>query len=118
MEAPDRSRDRNTRPVRRCLNHVLQTEIFVDTKLTDIETRIAGLLENYLESSGHPELEAHDEVSAATNLVSDFTMDSFQVMEFLMEIEESFDIMIDMNSLSNAHTVSDLAKVVVATLAD
>ena len=39
-------------------------------------------------------------------------MDSFQVMEFLMELEESFDIMIDMNSLSNAHTVGDLAKVV------
>jgi acyl carrier protein len=39
-------------------------------------------------------------------------MDSFQVMEFLMELEESFDIMIDVNSLSNAHTVKDLAKVV------
>jgi acyl carrier protein len=90
----------------------------VNANLTDIETRIAGLLENYLESSGHPELEAHGEVTAATNLVSDFTMDSFQVMEFLMEIEESFDIMIDMNSLSNTHTVGDLAKVVVATLGD
>ena len=29
-----------------------------------------------------------------------------------MALEESFDIMIDVNNLSNAHTVNDLAKVV------
>jgi acyl carrier protein len=33
-------------------------------------------------------------------------------MEFMMEIEESFDVMIDVNSLSNSHTVSDLAQIV------
>ena len=77
-----------------------------------IEIRIARLLADYLESGGHPELEAHGEISADTNLVSDFTMDSFQVMEFLMEIEEYFDILIDMKSLSNTHTVGDLAKIV------
>jgi len=78
----------------------------------DIENRIGRLLASYLESSGHPELEAHGEITGATNLASDFTMDSFQIMEFLMELEESFDIMIDVNSLSNVHTVKDLAKVV------
>ena len=84
----------------------------------EIEKKIGSLLDSYLKSSGHPELEAHGEITGKTNLVSDFTMDSFQVMEFLMELEESFDIMIDMNSLSNAHTVSDLAKVVVELLDD
>ncbi len=78
----------------------------------DIEGQIAKLLAQYLENSEHPELEAHGPITGDTNLVSDFTMDSFQVMEFLMELEESFDIMIDMNSLSNTHTVQDLAKVV------
>jgi acyl carrier protein len=82
------------------------------TSFDDIVKQIGVLLDSYLKSSGHPELEAHGEITGATNLVSDFTMDSFQVMEFLMELEESFDIMIDMNSLSNAHTVNDLAKVV------
>jgi acyl carrier protein len=33
-------------------------------------------------------------------------------MEFMMELEESFDIMIDVNSLSNSHTVHDLAVIV------
>jgi acyl carrier protein len=39
-------------------------------------------------------------------------------MEFMMELEESFDIMIDVNSLSSTHTVSDLAKVVSNELED
>ena len=84
----------------------------MNTRFDQIENRIKGLLAAYLESSGHPELEKHGEITGATNLVSDFTMDSFQVMEFLMEMEESFDIMIDMNNLSNTHTVNELAKVV------
>jgi len=84
----------------------------LDTRFEQIEERIEKLLASYLESSGHPELEKHGEITGATNLVSDFTLDSFQIMEFLMEMEESFDIMIDMNNLSNAHTVNELAKVV------
>jgi acyl carrier protein len=81
--------------------------------LDNIEKHIKELLAAYLESSGHPELEKHGEITGATNLVSDFTLDSFQVMEFMMELEESFDIMIDVNKISDAHTVSELAKVVV-----
>jgi len=84
----------------------------LNTNLKEIEDRIGNLLAQYLESSGHPELKAHGSITGATNLVSDFTMDSFQVMEFMMELEESFDVMIDMNSLSNAHTVSDLATII------
>jgi acyl carrier protein len=86
--------------------------------IDEIESRIKRLLASYLESSKHKELETHGEISGNTNLVSDFTLDSFQVMEFMMELEESFDIMIDVNSLSNTHTVSDLAKVVSKELAD
>ena len=84
----------------------------MNTSLKEIEDRIGNLLSSYLKSSGHPELNAHGPITGETNLVSDFTMDSFQIMEFMMELEESFDIMIDMNSLSNAHTVSDLAKII------
>ena len=84
----------------------------------EIENRITSQLASYLESSGHPELEAHGEITGSSNLVSDLTLDSFQVMEFLMALEESFDIMIDVNNLSNAHTVNDLAKVVQGLLAN
>jgi len=90
----------------------------LNTRNNEIETRIKHLLASYLESSNHPELEAHGEITGDTNLVSDFTLDSFQVMELMMEIEESFDIMIDMNSLSNTHSVRDLAGVVEKELKD
>ncbi len=84
----------------------------MSTRFDEIEHRICQLLASYLESSNHPELEAHGEITGETNLVSDFTLDSFQVMEFMMELEEAFDIMIDVNSLSNSHTVRDLARIV------
>ncbi len=84
----------------------------MNTRFDEIENKIKDLLARYLESSGLPELEQHGPITPDTNLVSDFTLDSFQVMEFLMEMEESFDIMIDMNNLSTAHTVNELAKVV------
>jgi acyl carrier protein len=90
----------------------------LNAQINEIENRIKHLLASYLESSNHPELEAHGEITGDTNLVSDFTLDSFQVMEFMMELEESFDIMIDMNALSNTHTVRDLAVVVEQELAD
>ena len=88
------------------------------TRTEEIEDKIKTLLASYLESSNHPELEAHGEITGDTNLVSDFTLDSFQVMEFMMELEESFDIMIDMNSLSNIHTVKDLASIVLKEISD
>mgnify|MGYP001813020323 FL=1 len=90
----------------------------MNAQINEIENRIKRLLASYLESSNHPELEAHGEITGDTNLVSDFTLDSFQVMEFMMELEESFDIMIDMNALSNTHTVRDLAVDVEQELAD
>jgi acyl carrier protein len=90
----------------------------LNTRFVEIENKIKELLASYLESSGHSELEKHGEISGFTDLVSDFTLDSFQVMEFLMEMEESFDIMIDMNNLSNTHTVNELAKVVDSLLED
>jgi len=90
----------------------------LNARLNEIETRICQLLASYLESSNHPELEAHGEITGETNLASDFTLDSFQIMEFIMELEESFDIMIDVNSLSNSHTVSDLAGIVEKSLDD
>ena len=90
----------------------------MNTRFDEIENKVKGLLASYLESSGHPELEEHGEITGATHLASDFTLDSFQVMEFLMELEESFDIMIDMYNLSNAHTVNELAKVVDSLLED
>ena len=77
-----------------------------------IEPQIISLLVSYLAPRWEADPQARTEVTGTTNLTSDLTLDSFQVMEFLMEIEDALDIAVDMNSLSGVHTVSDLATVV------
>jgi acyl carrier protein len=47
-------------------------------------------------------------------MVADLQLDSFQVMEFMLEVEDHFDVAIDLESLSNIQTIKDLAGVVIA----
>jgi acyl carrier protein len=51
-------------------------------------------------------------------MVTQLQLDSFQVMEFMLEVEDHFDVAIDLESLSDVHTVRDLAEVVIAAHAD
>jgi acyl carrier protein len=53
-------------------------------------------------------------LSAATDISSDLNIDSVTVMDFVMEVEDHFDIEIPLNVLSETRTVADLAKVVEA----
>ena len=51
-------------------------------------------------------------LSAATDISTDLNIDSVTVMDFVMEVEDHFDIEIPLNLLSETRTVGDLAKVV------
>lgn len=51
-----------------------------------------------------------------TNLTSDLDLASVQIMEFVVEIEDHFDIAIDLESLSNIHTLAELAQTVARSL--
>ena len=84
----------------------------LNTNAATIEQQVCALLVRYLEPRWAAEPKSRIEVSGTTNLTSDLTLDSFQIMEFLLEIEDELDVAIDMNSLSDVHTVSDLAQVV------
>jgi len=77
-----------------------------------IEAQIKTLLERYLEPRWAQDPRNRIAVSGSTNLTSDLTLDSFQVMEFMMQIEDELDVVIDINSLSDVHTVSELAAIV------
>lgn len=88
----------------------------MNQNIANIEKRISGLLVHYLEPKWAEDPRSRIEVSGRTNLTSDLTLDSFQVMEFLMEIEDELDVAIDMNTLSDVHTVADLAQVVARQL--
>ena len=49
------------------------------------------------------------EVSEETDLLGDLALDSLQVMNLLLEIEDKFDISIPVNILPDVKTVRDLA---------
>jgi acyl carrier protein len=51
-------------------------------------------------------------LSATTDISTDLNIDSVTVMDFVMEVEDHFDIEIPLNVLSETRTVDDLAKVV------
>ena len=53
-------------------------------------------------------------LSAATDISTDLNIDSVTVMDFVMEVEDHFDIEIPLNLLSETRTVGDLAKIVVS----
>ncbi len=84
----------------------------LNSNITKIEQQVMTLLVSYLEPRWAADPSSKVKVSGATNLTSDLTLDSFQIMEFLMEIEDELDLAIDMNKLSEVHTVSDLAGIV------
>ena len=51
-------------------------------------------------------------LSLTTDISTDLNIDSVTVMDFVMEVEDHFDIEIPLNVLSETRTVADLAKVV------
>lgn len=56
------------------------------------------------------------ELGSESELAADLSLDSFAMMEFLMEIEDHYDIIIDLKAVSDAHTLGDLARVVMTEM--
>jgi acyl carrier protein len=51
-------------------------------------------------------------VQAGTDLVADLGLESIQVIEYLCEVEDHFDLALDEATLADVHTIADLAAVV------
>lgn len=72
--------------------------------MSKIEDSLLELLGNYVGQAVT--------LDADADFVSGFGLESIQVMEFVMEVEEKFDIAIDLDTLSNVRTVRGLSAVV------
>ena len=75
--------------------------------------KLAEILTSYLENNWADSPSGNKTITPATNMVTELQLDSFQVMEFMLEVEDHYDIAIDLDSLSNIHTITDLAVVVI-----
>ena len=80
--------------------------------------KLAEILTEYLKNNWANSPSGNRTISAATNMVTELQLDSFQVMEYMLEVEDHFDIAIDLESLSDIQTINDLASVVIAAQAD
>lgn len=57
-------------------------------------------------------LDADAPLSPDTNLVGDLGLESIQVIEYLCEVEDHFDLAIDEATLADVQTIADLATVI------
>ncbi|MCP4046085.1 MAG: acyl carrier protein [Gammaproteobacteria bacterium] len=84
----------------------------------NVGDKLAEILAEYLKSNWADSPSSRKTITAATNMVTELQLDSFQVMEFMLEVEDHYDIAIDLDSLSNTQTINDLAGVVIAAHGD
>lgn len=67
---------------------------------TMIKDQVVGLIDDHMEDGKKATLE--------TKILSDTTMDSVKVMDFILELEDEFDMTIPLNRLAEVETVGDL----------
>ena len=79
-----------------------------------VGSKLAEILTEYLRNNWVSSPSSERTITATTNMVTGLQLDSFQVMEFMLEVEDHFDIAIDLESLSDIQTINDLAVVVIA----
>ena len=80
----------------------------------EVGRKLAEILTDYLKNNWLESAASKREITISTNMVADLQLDSFQVMEFMLEVEDHYDVAIDLESLSNIQTILDLAAVVIA----
>ena len=83
-----------------------------------VSETLADILTQYLRNNWVNSPFRKQKITATTNMVTELQLDSFQVMEFMLEVEDHYDVAIDLESLSNIHTINDLAGVVIAAHSD
>ena len=73
--------------------------------MTETELKLCQLLRSALDRE-FPDLDA------TTDLVDDLALESIQVMDFIAEVEDHFDMLIEVDRLASIRTLSELAAVV------
>jgi acyl carrier protein len=57
-------------------------------------------------------------ISGGTRIARDLGLDSVAIMDFVMELEERFDILIPLDQIADVETIRDLTKAVEALVRD
>lgn len=68
----------------------------------DLEERVLALLSSHVRNGIEPRPD--------TDIVADAGMDSVAVMDFVLDLEEGFDVTIPLDRLSDVRTVTDVVR--------
>jgi acyl carrier protein len=79
--------------------------------MNETESQLCQLLRSALDKE-FPDL------TAATDLVDDLALESIQVMDFIADVEDHFDILIEVDRLATIRTLAELAALVQDTVED
>ena len=76
----------------------------------------ANQIERQLEQLLARHLENPADLDSDTDLSRDLGLESVQVMEFVVDIEDHYDLSIDLKSLADVHTLGNMTAVVLRIL--
>ena len=77
--------------------------------MSNIESQLIDLLRQALE-------QPLPELTASTDLIDELALESIQVMDFIAEVEDHYDIIIEVDRLATVRTITDMAGLVSETL--
>mgnify|MGYP001822953014 CR=1 FL=1 len=77
--------------------------------MSNIESQLIDLLRQALE-------QPLPELTASTDLIDELALESIQVMDFIAEVEDHYDIIIEVDRLATVRTIADMAGLVGETL--
>ena len=86
----------------------------MNKSIETVGQNLVEILTEYLKNNWADSPSSKQTITPATNMVTELQLDSFQVMEFMLEVEDHFDIVIDLESLSDIQTITDMASFVIA----
>lgn len=72
--------------------------------MSDMQTKLQELLAGFLE-------EGQTMIDAQTPIAT-LGLESIRIMEFMLDVEDHFDVSVDLESLGNIHTLADLEQVI------
>ena len=73
--------------------------------MNDTETRLCDLLRAALD-------QPFPDMTETSDLVDELALESIQVMDFIAEVEDDFDILIEVDQLASVRTIAQLAVLV------
>ena len=72
--------------------------------MSDMQTKLQELLAGFLE-------EGQTMIDAQTPIAT-LGLESIRIMEFMLDVEDHFDVLVDLESLGNIYTLADLEQVI------